>query len=172
MLLKRLVPSLFAGILLAHAGVVAAHHSPGHGGGPGAGPTPTPEPTPIPCEGCPEMHVAFLVTSYGSTSNDTYGSCRAGIVDAAGSLLEGVDVTFEMTAPWEGQYTTTTVELNSGFGNYQAQVVNRKPDKNACGKRGNPVTMTCTVVGVYHPEYTYTPALNLETSETDSCNDF
>lgn len=143
----------------------------GKGGGkPPTAPTATPEPTPVPCTGCPEMHVSVVVASYGSNSNDTYGSCRAAIVDAGGNLLEGVDVTIEKTDPWAGQYTGTTFELDPGLANYQVRIVHRKPDKNACGKRGNPETMTCTVVGAYHPDYTYTPGLNVQSSDTDSCN--
>ena len=144
----------------------------GGGGKPPKNPTATPEPTatPVGCVGCPEMHVSFITVSYGSTQ-DTYGSCRVGIVDASENLLEGVEVTMELTAPFAGQYVDTTVERNPGYGNYQAQVVQRKSGRNACGKRGNPETMTCTVVGVYHPDYTYTPSLNVETSDTDSCAD-
>lgn len=138
-------------------------------GKPPKGPTATPVPTAVPCSGCPEMHVSFVVASYGSTQ-DTYGICRAGIVDGNGDLLEGVDVTIAMTDPFAGQYTATTMELNPGLGNYQARIEQRNSKRYSCGKRGNPETMTCTVVGASHPDYSYTPGLNVQSSDTDSCN--
>jgi hypothetical protein len=78
-------------------------------------------------------------------------------------------VTTEWTAPWAGQYTALTEELHAGLGNYQARVEHRKSGRNACGKRGNPTTLTCTVLGAAHPDYTYTPALNVSDADTDSC---
>ncbi len=75
-----------------------------------------------------------------------------------------------MTAPFAGEYTAVTQEQTPGVGNIYARVEKRKKGRYACGKRGNPTEMTCAVVDVSHFDYTYAPELNVETTETDRCD--
>jgi hypothetical protein len=160
--------AFLAAVLIATSALAAplAKKGGGNGGGGGGGGGPQPTATPEPCSGCPEMHVDFMVVTYGSTQ-DTYGVCRASIVDEFGSSIDGVDVTFDLSEPFAGQYTVTQVLGQNGD---QARLEQRRRERYSCGKRGIPETMTCTVVGVYHPDYTYTPSLNNETTDSDSCS--
>lgn len=145
----------------------------GNGGGkPTEVPTATPEPTEVPPGGgaLGDMHVSFLTVTYGSTY-DTYGTCNAGIVDSDGQWIDGAVVTFEVTDPWAGTYSATTMEQTPGLGNIFASIGFRSRERNSCGKRGIPENWTCTVKDVYHFDYTYAPGLNSATTGSDTCTD-
>lgn len=166
---ESFVPGMAALPPQASNDVIAAK---GGKGKPTQVPTATPEPTEVPPGGgsLGDMYVSWVTVTYGSTQ-DTYGHCKAGIVDANGMLIEGAEVTFEVTDPWAGFYSATTVEQTPGLGNIFAAFTLRSRERYSCGKRGIPETWTCTVTDVYHFDYTYAPELNLETSDSDTCSD-
>ena len=167
---KIVVTALLALFVVALA-ATGAQAAKGGGGKPPKDPTaaPTPEPTEVPAGGgsLGEMHVDFMVVTYGSTQ-DTYGVCRAAIVDSDGNRIDGVQVTFDTTDPFVG---TNTVTQTLGENGDQARLEQRRRERYSCGKRGIPQTFSCTVTDVYHVDYNYAPELNLETTDSDTCLD-
>lgn len=135
-------------------------------GKPPAEPTAPPEPTPEPCTDCPAMYVSVVTARYLDIGKGKLRQiCDVEVRDETGAQVVGAAVTAVMTNDWQATLTELTQEQydNDYFARFGP-----RDFKARCGQGGID-EFSCTVSNVTHSEFTYTPSLNLEDSDTALC---
>ena len=163
--------SILAVCLWAAAGAVgqaSAHHRPGHGTPPTA--TPEPTATPVPCSGCPSIHIGAVHAGGGEIQGGTEGICRVIINDAAGNQIAGATVDIAWTGAYEGTDSGITTPFTDPVGPTQALF--RVETSKRCKGKNPSVIFTCSVTGVFHPDYTYVPGNNVQDTDSDDACTF
>ena len=140
----------------------------GKGGGKGGGgdATPTPEPTPLPegCTSCPAMFVRSIVVGANKNPDgSTYATCRVVMWDEQGNEIEGATVLHEWSGAGSGQVVDDTAP-NPPFATSTLITFNDGPK---CKGRNPSQVYTCSVLDAVSANYTYVPASNWETSDSD-----
>jgi hypothetical protein len=160
--LGALALTLAPGLAGFDAAPAQAHHRPGHGGsGGGGGGTP---PMPEPCVGCPPMFVRSIVVGAGkNVSGSTYANCRVIMWDENGNTLEGVSVLHE----WSGAGSGQVVDETAPNPPYATSTLVTFNDGPKCKGRNASQIYTCTVLDAASADYTYVPASNWESADSD-----
>ena len=138
----------------------------GGGGKPPKNPTATPGPTAAPqgCLTCPPMFVRSIVVGANENpSGSTYATCRVVMFDEAGNQLEGINVLHE----WSGSASGTEVDVTSPHPPYATSTWITVDNGPKCKGKNPSQIYTCTVLDAWSSDYTYEPASNWETSDSD-----